>query len=97
MSNAIHQRPGGKHAGERAKEVVHQPSHIGRPVFGTVRLQVAAMVVEEAVDGGLEVGAGTGDSALETAIGQDGDEAADVAEPGCRQRLSEKVLDSNRS
>jgi len=36
----------------------------------------------EAVDGGLKVGDGTEDAALETALSQDGEEALDGVEPG---------------
>ena len=44
------------------------------------------VIVEEAVDGGLEVGDGSEDAALETAFGQGGAEAFDGVEPGGRCR-----------
>jgi hypothetical protein len=40
------------------------------------------VVIEEAVDGGLEVGDRSEDAALETALGKDGEESLDGVEPG---------------
>jgi hypothetical protein len=40
------------------------------------------VVVEEAVEGGLEVGDGSEDAAFETTFGQDGEEALDGASSG---------------
>src|SRR5271165_1038056 len=56
---------------------------IGDPLEG---LGVCVVIVEEAVDRGLEVGDGSEDAALETALGQDGEEALDGVEPGGRGR-----------
>ncbi len=56
---------------------------IGDPLEG---LGVGVVIVEEAVDRGLEVGDGSEDAALETALGQDGEEALDSVEPGGRGR-----------
>ena len=52
---------------------------IGGPLEG---LRVGVVVIEKAVDGGLKVGDGTEDAALETALGEDGEEALDGVEPG---------------
>jgi hypothetical protein len=41
-------------------------------------------MIEESIDGGLEVGDGSEDAALETALGQDGEKALDGVEPGSR-------------
>ena len=43
--------------------------------------RLGVVIVEEAVDSGLEVGDGPEDAALETALGQDGEEALDGVEP----------------
>jgi hypothetical protein len=51
---------------------------IGDPLEG-VRLGI--VILEEAVDGGLEVGDGSEDAALETALGQDCEEALDGVQP----------------
>ena len=56
---------------------------IGDPLEG---LRLGVVIVEEAVDGGLEVGDGSEDAALEAALGQDGEEALDGVEPGGRGR-----------
>jgi len=45
---------------------------IGDPLEG---LRLGVVIVEEAVDGGLEVGDGSEDAACEAALGQDGEEA----------------------
>ena len=45
----------------------------------------ALWFVEEAVDGGLEVGDGSEDAALEAASGHDGEKAFDGVEPGGRR------------
>jgi hypothetical protein len=50
---------------------------IGGPLEG---LRVRVVVVEEAVDSGLEVRDGAEDAALETALGQDGEKALDGIE-----------------
>jgi hypothetical protein len=58
------------------------------------------VVVEEAVDGGLEVGDGSEDAALEASSGQDGEESLDGVEPGgrgrgeveCRARMTRQPL-----
>jgi hypothetical protein len=47
---------------------------------------MGVVVVEEAVDGGLEVGDGSEDATLEAALGQDGEKALDGVEPGGRGR-----------
>src|ERR1700741_593665 len=41
-------------------------------------------MIEEAIEGGLEVDDGSEDAALETALGQDGEKALDGVEPGSR-------------
>jgi hypothetical protein len=51
-----------------------RPGAIGGPLEG---LRVRVVVVEEAVDSGLEVRDGAEDAALETALGQDGEKALD--------------------
>ena len=43
---------------------------------------MGVVLVEEAVDGGLKVDDGSEDAALETPLGQDGEEALDGVEPG---------------
>ena len=48
--------------------------------------RLGVVVIEEAVDGGLEVGDGPEDATLETALGQDGKKAFDRIEPGGRGR-----------
>jgi len=53
---------------------------IGDPLEG---LGVGVVIIEEAVDGGLEVGDGSEDAALEAALGQDGEEALDCVEARC--------------
>ena len=45
------------------------------------RLRVGVVIVEEAVDGGVEVCDGSEHAALETPLGQDGEEALDGVEP----------------
>jgi hypothetical protein len=45
---------------------------------------VGVVIVEEAVDGGLEIGDGSEDAPLETALGQDCEKALDRIEPGSR-------------
>ena len=45
-------------------------------------LGLGVVIVEEAVDGGLEVDDGAEDAALEAALGQDGEETLDSIEPG---------------
>jgi hypothetical protein len=45
---------------------------------------VGVVMIEEAIDGGLEVGDGSEDAALETALGQGGEKALDGVEPGSR-------------
>jgi hypothetical protein len=44
-------------------------------------LRVGVVIIEEAVDSGLEVGDGSEDGALEATLGQDGEEALDGVEP----------------
>jgi hypothetical protein len=44
----------------------------------------AFVIVEEAVDSGLEVGDGPEDAAFEAALGQNGEEALDGVEPRSR-------------
>jgi uncharacterized hydantoinase/oxoprolinase family protein len=44
------------------------------------------VIVEEAVDGGLQIDHGLEDAALETALGEGREEALDVVEPGGRGR-----------
>src|SRR6202521_6417814 len=50
------------------------------------RRRGGVVIVEEAVDGGLEVCDGSEHAALETPLGQDGEEALDGVEPGGRGR-----------
>ena len=50
------------------------------------RLGLGVMVFEEAVDRGLEVDKGSEDAALQSALGQDREEAFDGVEPGGRRR-----------
>jgi len=50
-------------------------------------------VVEEAVDGDLEVGDGSEDAAWETALGQDGEEALDGVEQGGRSQREVEGLE----
>ena len=56
---------------------------IGNPLEG---LRVGVVIVEEAVDGGLEVGDGSKHAAFEAALGQDGEKAFDGVEPRGRGR-----------
>jgi hypothetical protein len=48
---------------------------IGDPLEG---FRVGVVMIEEAIDGGLEVGDGSEDAALETAFGQGGEKALDA-------------------
>jgi hypothetical protein len=54
---------------------------IGDPLEG---FRLGVVMIEEAIDGGLQVGDGSEDAALETALGQDGEKALDGVEPGSR-------------
>ena len=56
---------------------------IGGPCEG---FGLGVVLVEEAVDGGLKVGDGAEDAALQAPLGQDGEEALDGVEPGARGR-----------
>jgi hypothetical protein len=49
-------------------------------------LRLGIVILEEAVDGGLEVGDGSEDAAFETALRQDGEQTLDGVEPGGRGR-----------
>ena len=50
------------------------------------RLRLGVVIVEETIDGGLKVGDGSEDDALEAALGQDCEEALDGVEPRGRSR-----------
>src|SRR5271155_2627331 len=56
---------------------------IGDPLEG---FGMGVVIVEEAVDGGLQVGHGSEDAAFEAAFGEDCEEALDGVEPGGRGR-----------
>ena len=56
---------------------------IGDPLEG---LRLGVVIVEETIDGGLEVGDGSEGAALEAALGQGGEETLDGVEPGGRGR-----------
>ena len=58
---------------------------IGDPLEG---FRAGDVILEEAVDGGLEIGDGSEDAAFETALCRDGEETLDVdgVEPGGRGR-----------
>ena len=56
---------------------------IGDPLEG---LRLGVVIVEETIDGGLEVGDGSEGAALEAALGQGGEETLDGVEPGSRCR-----------
>ena len=61
---------------------------VGDPLEG---LRLGVVIVEEAVDGGLEVGDGSEHATLETALGQGGEKAFDSVEPRRGGRVKWKV------